>query len=611
MNDSVVHTDSHPLPIHFVFVGLWVVVITFLVFSPTLRSNFLAYDDDIYVYNNPRVQTFSPEHFGWFFAHPYYRSYIPLTMVSHTIDYALWQNDPRGHHLTSLLLHSINALWVFFLGLVVYGIRSKNPGRVTWPMVLGSAAAALLFALHPLRVESVAWVSDRKDLLCAFFLFPSFIAYLWYATRRGGETARRWYIVSLVLFTFALLSKPIAVMAPAVLLLVDFLLLERGNWRDHLSVSVREKLPFFALSLAAGVMAMVAAPGSQEAWMIEHLSPGLKLVFPFYATMFYLLKTIVPLSLTPVYPRVTVEILFVAFGASLVIVAACVYAARRGKRDWLLALLVYVLFLLPTLLAASSGIQPIADRYSYMASISLFVLCGAGIVAARPAGLRFVLIGVAGILVVWGALSVQQVSHWRDAESLWRYVVSVQPEIPLAHNNLGTALQAKGDPDGAIAIYHAALALKPDYPEPWYNMGIAYEAKGDARKAEEMYLRAIITKRDYLDAYVNLGNLYVQTSRVDTALAIYARAARIDPVDADVYYNMGFAYYMRGDHEQALTLFLKTIQLDPAYSNAYFNAGVILGQEGKMEEAFDALRKAARLGHREARKFLEQKGERW
>ncbi len=231
----------------------------FLVHSPAWDNAFVSWDDNMYVTDNPRVQHASWENMGWFFTHPYFRSYTPLTLISHAVDYSLWGDDPRGHHLHNILLHTLNTGWVYLLGLlIILEIRPTPPGQSRHGLVsllasadnaalLGASIGALFFALHPLRVESVVWVSDRKDLLCGFFLLPSLISYIGYRFSPVPRTRGRWYALSVVLFVLALLSKSIATTALVIMVVLDFVLEGGPVWRTRKWSLLQEKIPFLIL----------------------------------------------------------------------------------------------------------------------------------------------------------------------------------------------------------------------------------------------------------------------------------------------------------------------------------------------------------------------------
>lgn len=597
-----------------------------VVFSPALKNEFLKYDDDVYVYDNHNIQSLKPENIAWMFARPYYRSYTPFALLSHAVDYSVWGNNPFGHHLTNLLLHSVNAILVFLLGLMVLRMfhTASGPGAATslfdgdgWRL-WGALVGALLFSLHPMRVESVAWVSDRKDLLLTLFFLLSCIAYIKYDQVRGTSRALRWFLLSLLWYVLALLSKSIAITTPAVFLLLDVLLLQRESWRANRKPLLTEKTPFFLLSIAFGVLAIVAAKGSHLSDIVAGLSQMQTILLPLYSIAFYPVKMLWPADLTPVYDASGVPLMLLANLMTLGITMFAIRMARNGKAHWLLAWSTYIILIMPTLTGLSAGIQPWADRYSYLPSVSLAILVGGGVAALgehrarKGAGTRaLATLGVMAVVFICGYLSWNQLPIWRNGEALWRYSSNVTPELPMPYANLGVALEGTSDHDGALAMYSKAIAIQPRYADALYNMGITYEAKQMVDSAAALYGRALAADRSYTDAYVNLGNIMVRDGRYDDAIRLYEQATKLDPSDPDAYYDMGIAVYHKGDKERALKCFETAIKFSPGYANAYNNMGVVFVDLGNEQAAIASFVRAARLGSQDAQHLLKSKGYTW
>jgi len=610
--------------------SLVLVALQFLVFGPALDNEFLKYDDDVYIYDNANIQTLKTANVAWMFARPYYRSYTPLTLLSHAVDYKLWGNNPRGHHLTSILLHGVNAVLVFLLGLMLlHAARlapgGKPPGVSGTPMLfadtesmVGAFAASLLFSLHPMRVESVAWVSDRKDLLVALFALLCCMTYLKYDAYRGTKRALQWYLGSLFFFSLALLSKSIAVVVPAVLIFLDMLLLHWQKRGSKCTSLMAEKIPFLVLSFAFGILAIAAANESQLSDIVAKLSTTQRALLPFYSIVFYPAKMVWPADLTPVYDAPGIPLMVLAAILCIGFTVFTIISARRGREGWLLAWLCYIVTIVPTITGLSAGIQPWADRYSYLPTISLMLLIGGGVrglwekyqhrgVFAR--GLIAVL--CATLVLACGRLSAEQLPVWQNAEMLWRYAIGVTPEVPMPYANLGVVLESKGDHDGALKMYTKAVALEPHYADALYNMGITYEAKQLVDSAASSYAKAIAADRTYADAYVNLGNMYVRGGRLDDGIRLFEQAIKLDGSDPDPYYDMGIAFYYKGDRVKALECFQTAIKYSPNYANAYHNMGIVFVDTGNNDAAMESFVRAARLGSADAQKLLRSKGYSW
>jgi protein O-mannosyl-transferase len=520
---------------------LLVAAVAFAVFSKTLDHQFVNWDDDVYVTANPAIQPLSPERIGWIFSNFYYYAYIPVTILSHAADVAVWGLKPRGHHLTNVLLHTANAVWVFFLCLALFR-KTPRPG------VIGAALSSALFAIHPLRAESVSWISDRKDLLCAFFFLPGVMAYIRYASRRGSREGWVWYLASFVLFALAVLSKSVAVAFPVLLLLLDWLWL-RGRPIPPVRILL-EKVPFFAVSLVLAVLSLGVSPDAKRAYSIAHLTGAETFFYPFYSLTFSLYKTLLPIHLGPIYPGVSLTWMIAGLVGLVAVTGVCVLLAGRGRKGPLLAWLCYLLLLAPNVAGLSSGMQPVADRYSYLPTIGFFVLLGAAVAAAweNGGGRRRLALAAASVTlcVISARATVGQAAQWKSSISLWEPVVSGRP------------------------------------PEP-----------------------------DYIDAYLNLSAAYAHDGRAAEAREILGRAAAIDPSNAEVAYNLGILFYVEGNKEKALASFRRATENDPRHARAFFNLAIVSDDLGRDKEAVEAMVRAARLGSTDAQDAMRSRGLAW
>lgn len=526
--------------------ALIVASIAFLAFRHTLGHEFVSWDDDVYVYENPALVKLSAEGTWALATSFYYFAYIPVTMLSHAFDVLLWGMNPRGHHLTNVLLHAANALWVLILGTALLRLSSRRvapPSRGRWAALLGMGIAAILFAVHPLRAESVSWVSDRKDLLCTFFALPGVIAYVVHSARGDATPGRRWLVASFFLFVLAVLSKSTAVGLPIVLLLLDWLGGRRGG------AILREKVPFFIVSAAVAAISMILSPHERPSYSVSHLTGLDALLFPFYSLSFPLFKTLAPLGLGPLYPRVGLEWMIAGLLAVTAITAAAAVLAKRGRKGMLVAWLVYLVLLAPNIAGLGSGMQPVADRYSYLSTLSLYLLLGAATSAVwERGGKRRLAVAVCGaaLAVIFVLQTVPQAARWRSSIALWEFVVSNFP-----------------------------------------------------------------ARRDYTDAYVNLGAAYAQAGRRAEASAVLDKALVLDPANPKALYNLGVISYFEGRLEKALACFRRASEVDPHPATAYFNRALVSEELGFHDEAFDSMVRAARLGSKDAQEALTSRGVRW
>jgi len=606
--------------------------VTFLVYVGSLKNDFIGWDDEFYVLASPYITPLSG-HMVWsMFSHFYFKSWTPLTLLSHAVDYRFWGLDPRGHHLTNMLIHSANAVWVLLLSAAFFAARfgrgaaepsgETGDSRISRAILAGGILSALLFAWHPLRVESVACVSSRKDLLSAFFAFPSLLLYTRYAAPVGSHRRRLRYAGSIVLFALALAAKGSVMMLPALLVIVDLAIgrLPASDRRELWDLCV-EKVPYLLLALAAAVVAYDSSEGgSSAAQLLRAKSEFNGWELGAYNIAFYVVKTVWPAKLAALYsyPKLGPFLLLASITPALTILAALLW--WRGSRSFMEVWAAYVIALLPMAGFIPSTIQTIANRYVYFAAAPFCMLAGGGIAVllSKEPGApqrRFLVPAVAAssvILVVLGFLSVGDIGDWRDAETVWRHTITVSPNHPLAHNELGLALLDRRDFPGAIASFQRAIELHPSYAEAMCNMGGAYVLMGDTAGAERVLRASLALAPGEYQTITNLGNVRLVERRFDEAAALYRQSLAINPSTAVTTYDLGYALLETGKTDEALAALRRAIILNPNYRDAYFLIGEILStrQEGGAE-AIAAFRRAARLGHDGAQRILASRGLDW
>ena len=597
-----------------------IAVLTFVVYLPALRNGFVSWDDGVYVYNNPHIRALDTELLHWAFVGFHAGNWHPLTWLSHALDYALWGLNPAGHHLTSIVLHALNTGLVALLSLRLleaagYATTGKggNGGQLLW----GGGMTAALFGLHPLHVESAAWVAERKDLLCALFCLLSIQAYLAYAGRaqEGGarSAVRRRYGAALAWFALALLAKPMAVSLPVVLLILDWWPLDRLAEPGGCRRVWGEKVPFLALGFGSAALTFLAqhAGGAMVPLRLHPLS--VRLAVACRALLEYLAKMVWPADLIPfyAYPR-DLSLLSAAGLLPVALVAAAVFALLVVRKQWpgmAAAWAYYGVTLFPVLGFVQVGGQAMADRYTYLPSLGPFLLAGAAVARGarylaelgKPAWLKGTggaLLGSLLALLAW--LSVGQMGVWRDSLGLWSRVIeraAVESEIP--YNNRGEVLAKEGRFVEAIEDYGRALAVSPADVVALNNRGTAFEGIGRADLALEDYDRAIAIDPAYARAYYNRGMLLGREGRYPEALRDYDRAIALEPSEAKAYNNRGIVRGLAGDGERARQDFDRAITLDPTHAGAYFNRGNLLLRLGDGADARKDFRTACGLGYGE------------
>ncbi len=627
-------------------------LISVIVYLPALQNGFVTWDDDIYVFENYHIRSLGPAFFKWAFFDFYASNWHPLTWLSHALDFTFWGLSPLGHHLTNIALHGVN---VFFVVLLVarlldtYQILSAGKSFLNERAIMVPAAATgLLFGLHPAHVESVAWISERKDLLCALFFLLSVMTYLKYAasrqpvievvhsntsgqrTKAKGERLPRskqhpmdasrrviffmnkHYIAALVFFILALMSKPMAVSLPLVLLILDWHPFGKIRSAKTLRIALVEKIPFISLSLGSSILTMLAqrAGGAMDALGSVPLSTRLPVAAK--SLIAYLGKMLWPFDLSPyyLYPH-DVSLLAPEYMLSMVlalgITIACAFLAKQ-QRLWLAAWGYYVATLLPVLGVVQVGIQAMADRYTYLPSLGLFLVLALGAArlgekafswtSGRFAIMTAAVVAAVSILVLLSVLTVKQTGVWKDSVTLWGSVIETSPvNLPFAHMNRAVAHEKAGRLAEAIADYDAAIDQDPAYAEAYANRGVAYEKAGKIDQAIADYQKAIALDPSSAQTYFNLGTVYLGAGRLVDAVEQYDRAISLDPRHADAFHNRGVALADSGQAGGALEDYNQAISLNRNYDIAYFNRGSLYFEMGKTELARRDFRMACELGY--------------
>jgi tetratricopeptide (TPR) repeat protein len=526
----------------------------------------------------------------------------PVTMMSHMLDCQLYGLNAGGHHLTNVLLHTGSVLLLFLVLRRLTGFLWR------------SAFVAAVFAIHPLHVESVAWVAERKDVLSGLFFLLTVWAYARYVEKQsrvegrassagGGSLAldpRRWtldYCLVLLFFALGLMSKPMVVTLPFVLLLLDYWPLNRlsGFTPKVLFRLVAEKIPLLALSGAACVATMVA---QKEIIMPEPVA--LRIGNAVVSYVIYLRQMVWPTGLAVLYPYPRAlpgwEIALTA--GLLAAISAGVFLGRQRRPYLLMGWLWYLGMLVPAIGLVQSGLRAHADRYTYQPQIGLYFAL-TWWVADLSVGWRHrrEVLG-AGCLIILAALifsACTQTMYWRNSESLWTHTLACTSDNDVAHNDLGYALFQKGRMDEAILHFQTALRIKPDYALACYNLGNALLQKGRRDEAMIRFQEALQIKPDYAEAHDNLGNLLLQNGRVDEAMVHYQKALQIKPDSAEAHNNLGNALFQKGRVDEAIAQCLAALQIKPDYADAHDNLGNLLLQKGNADEAIAQFKQALEI----------------
>jgi len=636
-----------------VMVPLLVAAATLIVFSGVLQNKFLNLDDEKLFLTNPYYRGLGWTNLRWMVTPGLWENYEPLSWLLFGITHAVWGVNPFGYHLVSVLLHAAVAavLYGTMVCLLKLAAKDRGSGRIA-ALRWSAGIAALFFSLHPLRVEVVAWASAQHHLLACLFFLASIWAYLKSISSRGNrETHRRWFSASLVSYALSLLSYPIGVTLPAVLLLLDAYL--PGDSDDSagafkLRASLREKLPFFIVAVAGCIPAVWARAAYGNIAPLSEYGVTDRFLTTLFGLSYYVWKTLIPSGLFVCYPMPdkidSFALPFILSGLGAALITAIVIAGRRRWPAGLAVWTYYVLTLLPVLGFIQSGSQIAADRYTYIPSFGLAALAAGALVWFWGEGgfraWRNAVLVAAALLAGSTCLTWRQVKFWHDSESIWRRTLAIKPDIAFAHYNLGLALAAQGrkdeavvqynlairaqpdyapahnnlgnvlaaqdKKDEAISEYKLALKAKPDYADAHYNLALALGGRGKADLAIMHYRLALKAQPDYALAHNNLANALAAQGRNAEAIVHYELALRARPDLAEAHYNMANALAGLGRLDEAVAHYKLTIKARPDMAEAYCNLANALARQGKSEAA-PYYRQALRLNPRygQARRNLE------
>src|SRR5437870_3095596 len=559
-------------------VPVLIALVTFAAFLPTLQNQFVTWDDGKNFLENAHYRGLGWTHIRWMWT-THLGHYIPLTWMTLGLDYLLWGMNPFGYHLTNLLLHAANAVVFFFVARRILTLALPSPSERGHALAVAAGFAALVFAIHPLRVESVAWVTERRDVLSGLFYLSAILMYL-RACERGAR-GRGWYWAAVGLFAGALLSKSMVVNLPFVLLILDVYPLRRlggfvGWWSEPARRIYIEKIPFVLLAAAASAIAVMAQSSVHAAASLAQLSLPGRLVVSAYGLGFYLWKMVVPVNLSPLYelPRTMDPVAppFILSYALVLAITAIVLALRRPVPGLPAAWVAYVVVLLPVLGILQSGPQIAADRYTYLAGLGWASLAGAGLLSTWRRWPPFVLTGLAVVLLSGlGTLTWNQVEVWHDSEKLWTHALAIDPKTSMAQFGLGRVLADQGKPAEAIEHYRQALNIKPDYGAAHYNWGVVLGQQGKPAEAIEHYRQALRIRPNYAEAHNNWRLVLGQQGRLADAVEHFQQALRLKPDFAEAHNNWGFALAQQGKRAEAIEHYRHALRLNPDNALAQSN----------------------------------------
>jgi Flp pilus assembly protein TadD len=565
------------------------VTLVFIVFGQTVRHGFVDLDDNYYVYENPIVSRgLSLDGLRWALTFGGIGHWHPLTWVTHMLDcqfYGLWAG---GHHLTNVLLHAAAVVLLFLVLLQMTGALWR------------CAFVAAVWAVHPLRVESVAWIAERKDVLSAVFFMLTLGAYIRYVRKPSASR----YILVMISFALGLMSKNMLITLPFLLLLLDYWPLRRLDQPSRFYRRLKEKIPLIALSAISCAITFLVP---EKLVPIDHLPLWLRMENTLVSYGIYLWQTIWPAGLAPFYPNPThaFPIWEVAGSLALLCLISAAAIGVRKRHPWLLiGWLWFVGMLVPVIGLVQISTYSHADRYTYLPQIGL---CLAGTwMAADWAGerreRRFTLGSVA--LVILCALLIagwHQTAYWRDNETLWTHTLECTRDNWTAHTDLGMAFYQQGRTDDALAQFREAVRINPADEEAQNDLGLALSRQGRIDEGIAQYREALRINPAYPEAHNNLGNALFQQGRIDEAIAEFREACQLKPSYGEAHSNLGVALCHQGRIDEGIAQYLEALRINPNVAEAHANLGVALLQQGRSGEAIAEFREALRLNSADAK----------
>jgi tetratricopeptide (TPR) repeat protein len=655
-------------------------ILTVITFWSLKDCGFINLDDNFYVYENAYVQSgLNWSSIGQAFSSELVKistNWHPVTWLSLMLDYQIFGLNPQGFHLVNLLFHVLNTILLFLV--------LRRMTKTLWP----SAFVAALFAIHPLHVESVAWIAERKDVLSTFFWMLTMGAYSYYVEHLGF----RRYLFVLLFFVLGLMAKPMLITLPFVLLLLDYWPLHRFQEikPDHKiqpeeskfltsdkqkkksknkqtvkgSLEVKkpadpeykwsliysllwEKVPLFALAILSSIVTFIAQQKGGSVASIEAIPLGVRIGNTFVSYIAYIGKMIWPSNLAVLYPYPRLLLPWQVLGSILLLIAITLVVIWRAKKfpysttGWLW----YMGTLVPVIGIVQVGNQAMADRYTYIPLIGLFIMVAWGVPDfLKKWNYRKEILLISSVLSILclSIITWTQVGHWQNSITLFNHTLEVTDNNWLIYNNRGAVYNEIGNYRQAIEDYNKAIEIKPDYADAYnnrgnaynglgnyrqaiedlnraigikssyanayYNRGVAYKGLGNYRQAIEDYNKAIEIKPGDVDAYINRGNAYNGFGNYRQAFEDYSRAIEIKPDYAEAYNNRGNEYYNLGDSRQAIEDYSRAIKIKPGHANAYNNRGVIYINQGDNISGCHDAKKACELGNCQALLWTKGKG---
>lgn len=585
-------TDSAPSSKWLYALVILLAIVTVVPYAQTLSHDFVAVDDEDYVYGNPHVQQgLKVSTIRWAFTTFHASNWHPLTWLSHAVDCQIYGLKPWGHHLTALLLHLANTLLLF----LVLNRLTRSPYR--------SAFVAALFAVHPLHVESVAWTAERKDVLSIFFWLMTMYAYTIYAERPNLVR----YLLVVVLLALGLMAKPMLVTLPIILLLLDYWPLRRFRPERNPANTrlILEKIPLLVLVACSCVLTFMAQRTGGAVATLEKWPLAVRITNAILAYSLYVYKMVFPFRLAVFYPhpgKIPPFPHIFAAAAFLIITSIFVLRKRKSYPYLLVGWLWFLITLVPVIGIVQVGMQAMADRYTYITLTGLFLIIAWGVpdlVASRLPRYTSVVPIVPAIAIATVTcltyLTWIQTSHWKNSQVLFEHALKVTSGNYWVYGHLGGLLAKRGDTEKGYLYCSKAVDLKPDFVPALNNLGVVLAQRGEYDAAAHYFLRAVLTNPKYPGLLENLARAYLDGGDYSSAAHYYEEVLRQEPNSLDLHIALAKAYLGSGNCQSAIKTYKKTLQLMPRSAEAYAGLGDAYFDCGMIQNATNAYRKALEI----------------
>ena len=603
---------------------LSIVVLTFVAFLPSLQNGFVNWDDEAVLLDNPYYRGLGWEQLRWMFTTFHMSVYRPIAWITMGIDYLIWGMEPFGYHLTSLFFHCANAVLFYFVALRLLRLAMSTTDELKLPLGVAAGFAALFFALHPLRVEPVAWESGEDNLVAGFFFMLTLLCYLRAAAITGtGLHQWVWMGGAWILYALSILSKALTVPLPLALLVLDVYPLKRlktdpRTWFQREARHLLwEKIPFLLFAVPVAIVAVLAKQSTGAVAPVASIGWFPRLMQSFYGLAFYLQKTIAPWGLSPLYERPIPfnpwDWPFLLSGVIVLAVSIGLGVVRRFWPAGLAAWVYYAVILLPSLGVITYGPQLVGDRYSYFSCLSWALLAGAGVfhfwkrrAAGEMSAQVFLLVnGLAGVLLIGlGVLTWKQTQIWHDSERLWRHALALDDKSSFAHNNLGLVLAKRDALEEAIDQFRRAVDVDPAFVEAYTNLGNFLAQRGFRDEAIVHLRHALQIEPTFVNAHNTLGNILADIGALDEAIQHFRKALQTNPQSAMTHYNLGRTLAKHGHAEEAIVQYRQSLEIDPGDVDVHNNLGLLLLSQGNIDQAILQFREAIRVNPNYAKAYF-------